>query len=86
MINKDMTIVFIGFDGYSDLWDDCFKLFNMFYKDNTYRTLFINNTKEVSYPGIETFHAGEDAEWSKKVCDSVLPILKELYPSIVLTE
>ena len=67
MFNKDMTIVFIGFDGYSDLWDDCFKLFNMFYKDNPYRTLFINNIKEVSYPGIETFHAGEDAEWSKKV-------------------
>ena len=67
MFNKDMTIVFIGFDGYSDLWNDCFKLFNMFYKDNPYRTLFINNIKEVSYPGIETFHAGEDAEWSKKV-------------------
>lgn len=67
MFNKDMTIVFIGFDGYSDLWDDCFKLFNLFYKDNPYRTLFINNVKEVSYPGIETLHAGKDAEWSKKV-------------------
>ncbi len=65
--NKDMTIVFIGFDGYSDLWEDCIGLYKRFWPDCPYRTLFVNNEKDASFDGIEVLHAGADAEWSRKV-------------------
>lgn len=65
--SKDMTIVFIGFDGYCDLWNDCFELFNRFWPDCPYDILFVNNSKDVSYKNVKTLHAGEDAEWSRKV-------------------
>ena len=41
----------------------------------------VSIANEVDWIRMAKFHA----EWSKKVCDAVLPILKELYPSIVLT-
>lgn len=66
MDNK-MTIAFIGFDGYSDMWDDCMGLFHQFWKDCPYRVIFVNNEKDVSFEGVEVLHAGKDAEWSRKV-------------------
>ena len=66
-MNSQMTVVFIGYDGYSDLWDDCFMLYNRFWGDRPYRTLFVNNEKEVAYKNVEVFHAGAGAEWSRKV-------------------
>lgn len=65
--SKDLTLVFIGFDGYSDLWNDCVGLFRKFWPDCPYRTLFVNNEKDVSFEGVEVLHAGMDAEWSRKV-------------------
>lgn len=65
---KDLlTIVFIGFDGYSDLWNDCMGLFRRFWPDCPYEVLFVNNTQKVSWPGVKVLHAGTDAEWSRKV-------------------
>lgn len=66
-MDRELTVVFIGFDGYSDMWDDCMMLYNRFWPDRPYRTLFVNNTKDVSYENVEVLHAGADAEWSKKV-------------------
>ena len=65
--NIDLTIMFVGFDGYSDIWNDCINLYNKFWPKRPCRTLFINNDKEVSWDGIEVLHAGKDAEWSRKV-------------------
>lgn len=66
-MDEKMTIAFIGFDGYSDMWDDCIKLFQRFWRDCPYKVLFINNEKDVSWHGVEVLHAGKDAEWSRKV-------------------
>ncbi|MDY2627202.1 MAG: hypothetical protein SOW08_02620 [Lachnospiraceae bacterium] len=67
LYDNKMTVVFIGFDGYSDLWDDCMDLYRRFWPDCPYRTLFVNNEKEAAFEGIDVIHAGADAEWSKKV-------------------
>lgn len=67
MNTTDMTVAFIGFDGYSDMWDDCIRLYKKFWPDCPYRTIFVNNEKDVKWDGVEVFHAGKDAEWSKKV-------------------
>lgn len=66
-MSEDMTIVFIGFDGYCDLWNDCFRLFEHFWPNCPYDILFVNNTKDVEFKNVNTLHAGEDAEWSRKV-------------------
>lgn len=65
---KDLlTIVFIGFDGYSDLWDDCIGLFKHFWSNCPYKVLFVDNVKEVNWEGITSLHSGKDAEWSRKI-------------------
>lgn len=75
-MNNKMTVVFIGYDGYSDMWNDCINLFNKFWKDCPYKILFVNNEKQVEWDNVTVLHAGKDAEWSKKVnlalenCDS----------------
>jgi hypothetical protein len=66
-MDNRMTVVFIGFDGYSDMWDDCMGLYRRFWPDCPYKTVFVNNQKDVSYDGAEVLHAGADAEWSRKV-------------------
>lgn len=66
-MDEKMTIAFIGFDGYSDMWDDCIKLFQRFWRDCPYKVFFINNEKDVVWDGVEVLHAGKDAEWSRKV-------------------
>ena len=65
--NEMMTIVFIGYDGYSDMWGDCMSLFSRFWKDCPYQMIFVNNEKEVSFKNVEVCHAGKNAEWSEKV-------------------
>ena len=65
--NTLMSILIIGYDGYSDLWNDCVLLLKRFWHDCPYDILFVNNSKTVSWDGVTTLHAGEDAEWSKKV-------------------
>lgn len=66
-MDNDLTIVFIGYDGYSDIWNDCINLFKRFWADCPYEILFINNEKKVFWDGVKVLHAGNDAEWSKKV-------------------
>ena len=67
MINKELSILIIAYDGYSDIWKDCVKLLQMNWPDCSHRILFINNEKDISFDGVEVVHAGRDAEWSKKV-------------------
>lgn len=62
-----LAICYIGFDGHADLWDDCFLLLNMNWPDRLSPTVFVNNTMEVDYPGVRTYHAGQEAEWSSRV-------------------
>ena len=66
-MKNNLTIAFIGFDGYDDIWDDCINLFNKFWPDCPYEILFVNNEKKVVWENVKVLHAGADAEWSKKV-------------------
>ena len=66
-MNNKMSIMIIGYDGYSDLWNTCISLIKKFWDDCPYEILFINNVKDVSWDGVKTIHAGLEAEWSRKV-------------------
>ena len=45
----------------------------------TYELSGVSITNETDWTRMAKFHA----EWSKKLCDVILPILKELYPSVI---
>lgn len=62
-----LSIVVIGFDGYSDLWDDCIGLIKKFWIDCPYEIVFVNNELEKKWENVTVLHAGVEAEWSKKV-------------------
>ena len=66
-MNNKMTVVFIGFDGYKDVWNDCINLYHKYWPDNSFKTIFVNNELDIGYENVEVLHAGKDAEWSKKV-------------------
>lgn len=65
--NSDLSFVVIGFDGYSDLWDDYFYLLNKFWSNRKYDFYLVNNNLKKYYENVKTINCGEDAEWSKKV-------------------
>lgn len=64
---SDMAIIVIGFDGYSDLWDDYFNLLKMHWQDRRYPVYLSNNIMKPDYEDVSIINCGADAEWSKKV-------------------
>lgn len=73
-MDKMMTIVFIAYDGYNDLWEDCINLFRKFWPDCPYQVMFVNNEKEVQYTDIKVIHTCKNAEWSCKAqiaCENI---------------
>ncbi len=63
----DLSILIIGYDGYSDLWDDCIQLIKRFWPDCPFEIIFVNNEKKIEYENIKLINAGAAAEWSQKV-------------------
>lgn len=66
-MNKNLSIIIVGFDGYSDLWNDCFFLLDKYWNDCPFKIIFVNNSCDYKWKNIEVIHAGQNAEWSSKV-------------------
>lgn len=76
---KRLAIVGIWYDGYYDLWIDFLRLFNKYWKDCPYNLYIVNIDKDIDMSLIgdvskckalkemKIIHAGECAEYSKKV-------------------
>lgn len=67
LISDELAILVIGYDGYSDLWDDYFELLNKYWNDREYKVYLANNSKKVNYENVIGINCGDDAEWSQKV-------------------
>ena len=71
MENKPkLAIVGIFWDGYYDLWEDFLELKEKFWKNCPYPLYIVNQTKNLKYDksyDVTVIHAGEDAEYSRKV-------------------
>ncbi len=68
--NNKLAIVGIFWDGYYDMWEDFLELKEKFWKDCPYPLYIVNQTKEIEFKkkyDVTVLHAGEDAEYSKKV-------------------
>lgn len=66
ILNDNLTILVVGFDGYHDVWNHFFELINKNWPDRP-RTILADNELTPHYVGVEVISAGKDAEWSKKV-------------------
>lgn len=65
-----LAIVGIFFDGYYDLWEDFLEIFRMNWPDCPFPLYIVNQTKDLDFDkdyGVEVLHAGEDAEYSRKL-------------------
>ncbi len=79
---EKLVVVGIFFDGYYDLWEDYLECFELFWPDCPYKKYIINNTCELKYEkvyNVEVLHAGEDAEYSRKVQTAIELIDAEYY-------
>lgn len=61
MKKKDLCILIASFDGYKDLWDPFFTIFNHFWKDCPYDKYLITNNLE--YEKEKTIKTGEEICW-----------------------
>lgn len=82
---EKMAILTVGFDGYSDLWDDFFYLLNKYWKDKSYSTYLVNNTLKKNYEGVKVINCGLKAEWSKKL-QKALSEIDEEYVCLLLED
>lgn len=83
--DKTMSLLIIGYDGYSDLWNDCVGLLNKFWPDCPYQIFFVNNSLDVIFDNVKVYHAGENAEWSQKV-QLGLSVCKTEYVCLLLED
>lgn len=63
---NDISILFIGYDGYIDVWNHCFELLNRNWPDRPKTYLACSNLMP-NYKNVEVINAGENSEWSRKV-------------------
>lgn len=63
----DMSILVVSYDGYSDLWEDFFTLFNANWGERKYPLYLANNTLKVDFKNVHIINCGEKAKWSTRV-------------------
>lgn len=77
-----LAIVGIFYDGYYDIWEDFLELLERNWSDNLYPVYIVNNTKEIKFErnyNVKVLHAGDDAEYSRKVQMAVDSIDADYY-------
>ena len=79
---EKLAIVGVFYDGYYDLWEDFLECFERFWPNCPYKKYIINNVRELEYEKkykVEVIHAGEDAEYSRKVQSAIKCIDADYY-------
>ncbi|MBA2796622.1 hypothetical protein [Streptococcus porcinus] len=67
---EDVSLLIIGYDPYRDVWDHYFELLNKYWSDRP-KTYLATNILTPDYIGVTVLPTSQDAEWSKKVYDSL---------------
>ncbi len=65
---KNMTMLILSCDKFSDLWDGQIKLLEQNWPDRNMKTYIItDSSSNKNYPGVEILSAGADVEWSDRL-------------------
>jgi hypothetical protein len=65
--HNDCTLIVSSCDNYSDLWRPFFALKERFWKDCSFRTILISETKDFSHDQVTTFLSGPNGSWSSNL-------------------
>lgn len=67
-MSKNMTMLILSCDKFSDLWDGHIKLLEQNWPDRDMETIIVTDAPtEKSYPDIQIINAGSDVEWSDRL-------------------
>lgn len=66
-----------SFDGYSDLWDNFFSIFEQFWADCEYPVYLVNNEKEYCRNGVKVIHTGPEINWFERTKRSLHDVKEE---------
>lgn len=78
MLIKDMTIIILSCDKYSDLWEGQVKLINQNWPDRKCRTLIVTDAvTSKKFENVEIFSTGTDCEWSERLGKAINQINTE---------
>lgn len=81
---NDIALLIIGYDPYIDVWNHYFYLLNKYWP-NRPKTYLATNEIVPNYDNVSIIPIGKDAEWSKKVYES-LDIIHEKYIVLLLED
>ena len=77
-MNKNMTMLILSCDGYSDLWDGQIKLLEQNWPDRAMETCIVTDApSDKSYPGIRILNAGSEVEWSDRLAFALRQVKTE---------
>ena len=62
--NKDLAILVLSCDKYSDLWDDFFNLKEQHWPDCPYPTYVATDSVQYERPGVQVIHFGNIRTWT----------------------
>lgn len=78
MENKnDLAIFITSFDGYSDLWNPFFEIFNYYWGDCKYNMYLSSNYKNYSYRNLKVLSIGQEISWKDRMLKSLEKINEE---------
>lgn len=83
---KNMTMLILSCDKYSDLWDGHIKLLEQNWPDRDMRTCIVTDaSSEKSYSNVEIISAGTEKEWSERLAHA-LALVETDYVFITLDD
>lgn len=74
---KKVAILVISCDKYSDLWETCSKIFNLYWPDCQYDKFLASNNIPYSNDGFKPILMGNDASWSYGVKTALIQLEKD---------
>ena len=85
-MKQRMTMLILSCDKFSDLWDGHVKLLEQNWPDRNMDTIIVTDKqRQVSYPNVKVFAAGEELEWSERL-EKVLESISTDYVFLTLDD
>lgn len=66
-MNKNIAVLVVSCDAYSDLWDPFFKLFFRYWSDCPHKVYLTSNFKTYNHPKVVSIKSNEISDWSREL-------------------
>lgn len=79
MKNKELVLLVLSCDGYSDLWDDFFNIRDLNWSDCPYKWYLVTESKDYVRTGVEVIKCGKEMNWAARFRHAVKLIDADYY-------